>query len=483
MMKINFSGFFFFAAVALCLHGIVAAGADAQWPQFRGANAAGTSDTAKPPVAIGPTQGVLWKIEVPWSPSSPCIWGNRIFLTTFHDGQLETRAYDRRDGRLLWSRGLKAEKVEEFHSTDGSPAAATPATDGKRVVSYFGSFGVICYDQNGKELWRHPLPVALSGGSYGSGTSPVIMGDRVILNRDQAVNSSLLALSLNTGKTLWETPRPEFGGGFGTPVLWHNERADEVVMPGSVRLKAYDLKTGRERWMVEGVASFVCTTPVIGDNQLYFAAWSPGKSDSSFPTDWPSFLKQFDKNGDGRVLLSEFDPVTRDFIRGLDVDRDGELTEKDLSAIRAVGAKAENVLIAVRPGGLGNISQTHVVWSYNRGLPYVPSPLYYDGRIYLIKDGGMMSSFEAKSGKAFYTQERLDASGSYYASPVAADGKIYVASLPGKLTVVKAGGEAPKILHQVDFGERIFATPALVEDKIYLRTQTQLYAFGTVSRP
>ncbi len=468
---------------ALCCGISAAVVAESQWPQFRGPNASGVSETAKPPIKIGLTNNVLWEIEVPWSPSSPSIWGNQIFLTTFHDGQFETRAHDRRDGHLLWSRGIKAEKMEDFHSTDGSPAASTPATDGKNVVSYFGSFGVICHDTNGKELWRHPLPLALSGGSYGSGTSPVIMGDRVILNRDQDANSSLLALSLETGKTLWETPRPGFNGGFGTPILWHNSGVDEVVMPGSIRLKGYELKTGQERWLVDGVSGFVCTTPVIGDNQLFFAAWSPGKGDSSFPTEWSSFLKQFDKNGDGKVLRSDFDPVTWDFVRGLDLNRDGELSENELTAIREHSAKAENVLVAIRPGGSGDISKTHVAWSYNRGLPYVPSPLYYGGRVYMVKDGGLMSSFEAKSGKQFYTQERLGAIGSYYSSPVAADGRIYVASLPGKLTVVKAGGETPEILHQAEMGERIFATPALVEDKIYLRTEKHLYAFGPASRP
>ena len=135
-------------------------------------------------------------------------------------------------------------------------------------------------------------------------------------------------------------------------------------------------------------------------------------------------------------------------------------------------------MIAVKPGGRGDFSATHVAWKYGRGLPYVPSPLFYDGRIYLVRDGGMVSSFDAETGKPFYAQERLGAIGSYYSSPVAADGRIYIASLPGKLTVVKAGGEKPEILHQADFGERIFATPVLVEDKLYLRTATKLWAFG-----
>ena len=122
-------------------------------------------------------------------------------------------------------------------------------------------------------------------------------------------------------------------------------------------------------------------------------------------------------------------------------------------------------------------SLQHVAWKLTRGLPYVASPLFYDGRLYLVKDGGMISSLDAKTGKSFYLRERIDAVGSYYSSPVAADGRIYVASVPGKLTVFKAGGDKPEILHQAEFKERIFATPAPVGNNLYLRTANHLWAF------
>ena len=160
------------------------------------------------------------------------------------------------------------------------------------------------------------------------------------------------------------------------------------------------------------------------------------------------------------------------------MNHDGKITKVDYDFLMANIAKGENVMVAVKPGGHGDISKSHVAWKFSRGLPYVPSPLYYEGRLYFIKDGGMVSSFDGTTGKSFYLQERLGTTGSYYSSPVAADGRIYVASLPGKLTVLKAGGEKPEILHQADFGERIFATPALLGDKLYLRTHDKLYAFG-----
>ena len=452
-----------------------AASATQNWPQFRGVNGSGVAAGAKPPINITPTNS-LWKIEVPWSPSSPCIWGDQIFLTTFNDGELQTRCYGRKKGDLVWSQVIKPEKLEIFHGTEGSPAASTPATDGSRVVSYFGSFGLICYEMKGKELWKHPMPVADSGGGFGTGTSPIIVGNLVVLNRDQNEKSSVLAVDLRTGKKVWETPRPENHGSFGTPILWRNSGMDEIVTPGSVRLNGYDLKTGKERWVFEGVTAFSCPTPVVGDGLLFYAGWSPGKSDSPWPT-WEGFVEKNDKNKDGEITLDEFDDQMRDFARGMDVNRDGKVTKSDWDLLQARTAKGKNVLVALKPGGTGEISTSHLAWKFDRGLPYVASPLLYEGRIYLFKDGGMMSSFDAKTGKDFYLQERLNATGSYYSSPVATDGRIYVASLPGKLTVVKAGGEKPEILHQADFGERIFATPALVDNNLYLRTAKHLYAF------
>ena len=447
------------------------------WPAFRGPNSSGVSLDAKPPIKIGPSNNVAWKIEVPWSPSSPCIWGDHIFVTTFVDKELQTRCYQRETGKLLWSRGVKPDKLEMYHGTESSPAASTPSTDGERVVSYFGSFGLICYDPKGNELWRHPLPMAISLGSYGTATSPLIANKLVVVVCDREAGSSLLAVDLLTGKKAWETPRPDSYGSFGTPILWRNADVDEVIVPGSLRLKGYALKSGLEDWMVEGVSGFACTTPVTGEGLLYFGAWSDGKSDDPWPA-WEQFLAKYDKNKDGVITLDEFEDASRDYYRGLDINHDGKIDEGDYDQLLASLAKGENVLLAVKPGGHGNITKTHIAWKALRGLPYIASPLLYEGRMYCVKNGGMLSSWNAKTGDAYYLQERLDADGYYYSSPVAADGRIYLASLNGKVTVVKAGGDKPEILHQTQFGERIYASPALAGDGFYLRTHSALYAFS-----
>jgi len=462
-------------AVLIASAGLVAAGDS--WPMFRGPNGAGVIADAKPPVHLGPDQGVLWKAAVPESPSSPTVFGDRIFLTTFAGKQLETRAYDRRTGELLWTQMAPAEQFEAHHDTDGSPAASTPAADGEVVISYFGSAGLFCYDHGGKELWRREMPIARTYGGFGSGTSPMIAGDRVILNRDVVDGAAIIALDRKTGRKLWETPRPDSPTSYSTAILWERDGITEVIVAGAISLKAYDLVTGSERWLVRGIPASTCTTPVLGEGLLFFAGWGPGKSDAPFPT-WESRLAEWDKDSDGALVVEEF-AWGQSMFGSLDANSDGKIVASEWNQIEEFAKKGDNVLLAVKPDGRGDVTETHVAWKATRGLPYVPSPVYYDGRLYIVKDGGLISSFKARTGEPVYVQERIpEAAGSYYASPVAADGRIYLASLQGKLTVLDAQADLPKVIHQTAFGERISATPALVGDHLYLRTAGHLYAFG-----
>ncbi len=448
------------------------------WPQFRGPNCSGVSDTAHPPAVFGPGTNQLWRVAVPGGMSSPVVWNDRIFLTTFDGTALEVHCYARKDGRQLWKRPVPATKLEEFHSTEGSPAASSCATDGNRVVSYFGSFGLICHDLAGYELWRHPLPLAETSGGFGTGCSPTLAGGLVLVNRDMTKVCSLLAVDLKTGKLAWQTARPDVRQSFGSAMVWKHDGMEEIVMSGSLKLKGYDLKTGVERWSLSGMPSFTCTTPVAGDGFLFFAGWAPGKGDNPLPS-FEQMAANMDRNKDGAITPDEVKGTPMEsFFRAQDLNGDGKLTAEDVEGMKKMMASGENVLVAVRPGGKGELDGSHVAWKQTRGLPYVPCPLYYHGRVYLVKDGGMVSCFDAKTGTVAYQQERLNALGNYYASPVAANDHIIVASLDGKVTVFAAGGDAPKILHQVDFKERIAATPALAGNNLYLRTPTTLYAFG-----
>src|SRR6185503_209552 len=193
--------------------------ADIQWPQFRGPNGSGVAADQKPITDFGPSSNVLWKVSIDSGASSPCIWGDRIFLTTFANDKVQTVCLNRRNGKVLWQKPVPADKLELFHKQDGSPAASTPATDGKRVYVYFGSFGALAYDLDGNEQWKAPLPVAQTFGGFGTGTSPVLAGDVVVINRDQVFDSHVLALDRQTGKTKWKSERGQ-SYSWSSPIVW-----------------------------------------------------------------------------------------------------------------------------------------------------------------------------------------------------------------------------------------------------------------------
>lgn len=461
--------------IGLLLPASTVIGATHQWPQFRGLGGSGVAEQGNPPIHFGPGSNELWRVAVPSGASSPCVWGDFIFLTAFNEEKLETLCVDRQRGEIKWRQPAPAAQIEKFHPTEGSPASGTPATDGQFVVSYFGSCGLICHDFSGREKWRLELPTARQAADFGSGTSPIIAGSLVLLNRDQIKGSELLAVDLRSGRIVWRADRSDLNSSFSTPVVWQQKDHEEVVLPGYLEMRAYDLKSGSERWRVRGLPTGVCTTPVVGEGMLFFAGWSPGK-DSPMPT-FDSIAAKEDADKDGVITYEEVSQGMKNFFTSYDRNHDKRITREEWESFAAALARGDNSVFAVRPGGQGDITQTHVAWKQTRGLPYVPSPLYFRGNVYLVKDGGMVSCFNARTGEPVYQQERIGALGNYYASPVAADGRIYVASVNGVLSVLDAG-ETPQVLGRADFKERLVATPAIVDTKLYVRTADHLWGFG-----
>lgn len=451
--------------------------AASNWPQFRGPEACAVANDGEPPIYFGIESNVLWKVALPPGNSSPVIWGDRIFLTAFDQPKLLALCMDRRDGKTLWSQALTADRIEPTHRT-ATPAAPTAVTDGKWVYFYCGSFGLVAYDVDGREHWRLPFPPP--NLDFGTGSSPILVGDLLILNRDQDLGSELLALDKRTGKTVWRADRSEFRRGFATPFVWRHEGVEELIVPGSLWLKSYSLKDGSERWTVSGTSRVPCSSPTAGDGLLFSASWNIGgdEDDRVVMPPFEEFAREHDGNQDGKLKADEIPtgPV-RERLPQMDLNKDGIVTAAEWQMMREMFTKTGNALLAIRPGGRDDITATHLVWKVTRGLPYVASPLYHLGRVYTIKNGGLASCYEAKTGKPFYQDERLDAPGDYYASIVAAGDKVFFASLNGVVTVIQAGDEL-NVLSRNRFGEAISATPAIVEGRLYLRTASQLFAFG-----
>lgn len=432
-------------------------------------------DVGGVPDRCDPEKYLLWRQPLPRGNSTPCVHGDRIFVTTHADKTLATVALDRQTGKQLWKKIAPVDELEKFHVT-GSPASCTPACDGDRLYVFFGSHGLLCYSLDGKWLWTWKM--GSFQDEFGASSSPVLVDGKVILNHDHDVGSFIIALDQKTGDVVWRTEREGFTRSYSTPVVIEVDGKPQVVVAGPLQLVAYDVKDGSRLWWVDGLSRIVSPTPFVGRNMLYVACWTPGGDAGSriAMEPWLEAAKQWDGNGDGRIVKDELSkgPVLQRFYR-IDLDQDGGLNEEEWKKYAAVFERAQNVVFAIRPGGSGDITKK-VAWKYHRGLPSVPSPLVYRDVVYMVKDSGIVTSLEASSGKVL-KRGRARGGGNYYASPVAADGKVFLASERGVVTVLEAVGEW-EILSSHDFGERIMATPIIAHGKIYLRTDEALYCLG-----
>jgi outer membrane protein assembly factor BamB len=462
----------------LVLPCVLAEGVSAAPPQsvsyFR--HDGGTADgTQKLPDRLDETTQ-KWRTPLASGHSTPCVYGDAIYLTTFEDGRLATVALDRQTGQKRWAQAAPAAHIETYHATS-SPAAATPACDGQRVYVFFGSYGLLCYDLEGNLVWSRELGPFQD--EFGSASSPILVDDKLIISADHDVNSFVMALDKATGKTLWKSDRPGATRSYSTPVVLTIDGRRQIVVAGALQLAAYDADDGEKLWWVNGLARIVNPTPARGGDLLYVATWSPGgDTDARVGMDpWPKAIEKWDADHDGMLTREEVnDPEVLDRFFRIDLDQNKKLDEAEWKKYARVFELAENTLLAVRPGGSGDVTDRAVAWEYRKGLPYVPSPLLYRGVLYLVKNGGILTCLDAASGRLL-KQLRLPSNENYYASPVAGDGKVYLAGEPGVVTVINAAS-ANSTLSSHDFGERTMATPVIVDGEIYLRTEKALYCFA-----
>ena len=471
------------------------------WNQFRGPNGQGVIETGQIPIQFGPEENLLWKTVTPAGHSSSVIWNNRIFLTAFEPGnKLLTLAIDRNNGEILWQQIIQADRTVRFHKFN-NPASSTPAVDDKHVYVYFGTFGLVCYDHAGNEVWQYKLETPKS--KYGMATSPIIYKDKVIMVLDGDGGSSrLLAVHKDNGKRAWEQPRSLFKAGWSTPMIWRHDDMEELVVLGSKRLTSYDPSSGEEIWWAGGFPQETVSIPVAGEGLLFASAAAlGGRGDEKFDLagTWKMTVEEFDKNHDNQI---ERDEMTKGFafiqrpelprdnpgyglpvrsmdtlLRIFDHDRNKIISEGEwMQTMSGFVTSSYPKLTAIRPGANKNARKSHVAWEIQRGIPETPSLLYCQGKLYLLRDGGVLTCLEAATGKEFF-RERIGASGQYTASPIAVGDKIIAASVKGVVTVIQAGNKL-KVLARNNFKENIFSTPAIADNKIYLRTTSYLYALG-----
>jgi outer membrane protein assembly factor BamB len=469
--------FFIWLPCVLALLSNLAAARAEPAPRFFRSDAGVAVGAGPLPDRLDSPGAMHWRVEIDPGHSTPILWGGKIFLTTYREqaNELAAVALDERTGAQLWRQAVTVPKVEQTHAI-GSPATATPACDGQRLFVFFGSCGLFCYDLDGKPLWEQRLGPFRD--EYGAGSSPIILDGKVILNQDHDIDSFLLAVDGATGKTVWRTPRLDAVRSYATPAVWQRNGHQELLVAGALELAGYEPATGTQLWSLHGLARIVIPTPVPSGDWIYMASWAPGGDAGGRVTldPWPAALDKWDANHDGKLAKTEIgDPQVLDRFYRMDLDQDGYLNQKEWERHAQFFKRAQNAVLAVKPSGNGELKPSDVVWKYARGVPYVSSPLLDQGRFWMVKDGGIVTKLDAVDGHLLQ-EERLPGSGRYFSSPVTGDGKVYFASEEGVVSVV-ANQVEWRVISSHPFHEKIFPTPVIDQDHIYIRTDQALYCF------
>jgi outer membrane protein assembly factor BamB len=451
----------------------------ADWPQFRGPNGSGLCPSCgQLPTSFGPRQNVLWKIPLPQGKSSPVLAGARIFLTASEGDDLITICLSRTTGKVEWRRSVRGSRREARHTLNDR-AAPTPVTDGKSVFVFFADFGLVAYDFEGKQRWQ--LPLGPFNSQHGVVASPLYADGKVILVCDQDTDAYIIGVDTETGRIAWKTPRDVING-YSTPIIYRPPRGPaQVIAPGSYQLTAYSVADGEPLWFVRGLTCQPKSAPTIAGDIVYFSGWTTG-NDAGEQVNLPTFaevLAAADANHDGKLSQSELPPAWQPTgtWRAVDLDRDGFLNEREWTFFRTRRA-ARNALLAVKLGGSGDVTDTHVLWRFEKSLPDVPSPLVYNSVLFLVRSGGITTALDARTGKLLKQARLTGALEDYYASPIGVDGKVYIPSEHGKIVVLRAAGDW-EILAINDFDSDIYATPAVSDGTMYIRTRDALYAVGS----
>ncbi len=450
-----------------------AAAAAQEWPRFLGPNGSGVSASAGVPAEFGPAKNLAWKTAVPFSRSSPVVAGDRVFLTASENGKLVVMALDRASGKTVWRQDITPPRTSQIYRANDA-ASPTPATDGKNVYAFFQDLGLISFDAKGKERWR--VPLGPFDSFYGLAASPILAGDTVLMLCDARSKPFLMAVDAKSGKQRWRVERTEIRyEGYATPLIHQPATGNaQVIVLGANRLDAYDVKSGEKVWWVRGLGYFPIGSPALGKDVVVVATYG---GEGAVGPSFDEMLKN-DANKNGTLERDEFkkDSEFYDQFGAFDRNSDGNLTREEWDDLQK-GGIGDYGLMAVRVGGRGDVTQTHVAWRDKRMYNSLSSLMIYNDVLYVSKQAGIIGAINPATGEMLKLERPKEPAGEYFASPVAADGKVFFAGNSGKIIVLKEGKQWD-FLAMNDVGEEIEATPAIAAGRLFVRTKNSLYCFG-----
>ena len=468
------------------------------WPSFRGSSDGFVAESDIP-TEFGPGNHEAWSIDLPRGHSSPTVWNGTVYLTahTPKTNTLHVYALDGETGAESWHKEISVNEVENFIHPDGSAAASSIATNGTHVIAYFASSGIYCFNADGEQLWHFPMETARSYS--GASSSPIIHNNIVYVQRVASGSTFVVAINFNTGKQIWRHDFPvlgRLGSKSGAATVRATDK--ELIVHNTTGVSAHDLKTGEIIWSVRA-ATTATSSLVLTDTHVYAATYVQTGEEALRPDlpAWETLLKSTDKDNDQNVSAAEFprelfwfrrpegeaSPQSSPRIRinHVDFNKDGKVGEQEWNGFKKrFESNRENVtdhgLLAIQLGGKGDVTKTHMTVVEKQGLPEVPSPVIGNSHLFMIKNGGILTCIDIKANKRLYRQ-RLGTTGTHFASPVLTGNLLIVCDGTGQIMIADVSGDRPKVVSKTLLDDRVFATPTVVDDTLYIRTESKLYAF------
>jgi outer membrane protein assembly factor BamB len=449
----------------------------AEWSRFRGPGGTGIAATGNFPSELDPERNLRWKAPVGKGASSPVVIDGRLFVTSFDGERRLITCYEVGGGDLLWTKAISAIR-KEVATPPGGPVNPTPAADEANVYVFFPDAGLFSFTHDGEQRWQ--VAIGPFHSFHGIAASLLVAEDRVFVLGDQLQDSFLAAFDCQTGDEAWKVTRLDGPlGGYSTPATRITSKGQtELVVSGPFEVVGYDAASGARNWSIENVTNAPISVPVVDGNQIFVC--EPSFSENPFPID---ALLSHDKDKDGALSLEELASQTQLHRVAKRVDEswgdgDGKINKDELEkAFKSfVGGGG---LVAIQLDESQTTVTARVAWIYRKSVPHIPAPLLLNDTLFVINNGGIFSSMNRVTGEVI-KRGRLEHGGSFYASPVAAAGKVLMIDTDGNLTVV-SGEPEWKILSTTQLNEACFATPAIAAGCAYVRGESHLYCFGDAS--